>query len=184
MAPLELSKFWTGLSEAKRDEKARLERKSDNHQCASNKRSTNESSQPDIRRSQTFLHEPRHQMFVPNQSHNNSRTLSGNLIYEPTFSPVFSNAFSDSAHFLRPIDAVDNTPNIKGQSAGHLSMGFGSLSNCDNQNSMFAEPDRSFSGDCHFGNTPPHRIEYYRQNIEFANPNEDEEKMQHLTAPA
>lgn len=113
-------------------------------------------------------------MFVPHQSHNNGRTLSGNFIGEPTFSSVFSNAFSDSAHFLRPIDAVDNTPNINVRSTGHLSMGFGSLSNCDNQNSVFAEPDRSFSGDCHFGNTPPHRFEFYRQTTDFANLIEDQ----------
>lgn len=113
-------------------------------------------------------------MFVPHQSQNNGRTLSGNFIAgEPNFSSVFSNAFSDSAHFLRPIDAVDNVPNANIRSSGHLSMGFGSLSNCDNQTSVFAEPDRSFSGDAHFGNTPPHRFEFYRPTSDFATLVED-----------
>ena len=101
-------------------------------------------------------------MFGPQHNSNNGRTLSGNYIVgEPTLSSVFSNAFSDSAHFLRPIDAVDNVPQNNVRSTGHLSMGFGSLSACENQNSVFAEPDRSFSGEAPFNMTPTRRFDFY-----------------------
>ena len=83
---------------------------------------------------------------------NNGRTFSG----EPTISSVFSNAFSDSANFLRPIDAFDNVP--KNRSSGHLSMGVGS-------SSVFAEPDRSYSGELcpQFNMSTMHGFEFYHQ---------------------
>ena len=58
---------------------------------------------------------------------------------------VFSmNAFSDSANFLRPIDAVDNTPKVPVRSSGHLSQSINSVSGQleahENQNNLFIDP--------------------------------------------
>lgn len=66
-----------------------------------------------------------------------SRSGNSNLDCHSIFS---MNAFSDSAQFLRPIDAEHKPLKSALKSSGHQSLGFNSASVPENQNSYFVDP--------------------------------------------